>query len=76
MIRNPNTAKQISDLMHDVFRRVDESTQIVKTTSSADDFAACNKRAFSGPRAREAGWAFLFDIDYRISAVKSLHTQR
>lgn len=43
MIRNPDTAKQINDLMHDVFRRLDESTQLVKGTCSADDFAVYNK---------------------------------
>jgi len=43
MIKNPNTAKQISELMHDVFRRLDESTQLVKSTCSAEDFAAYNK---------------------------------
>ena len=43
MITNPDTAKQISDLMQDVFRRLDESTQLVKNTCSAEDFAAYNK---------------------------------
>jgi hypothetical protein len=43
MIRNPDTAKQISDLIHEVFRRLDESTQLVKSTCSAGDFAVHNK---------------------------------
>jgi len=43
MIKNPDTAKQISDLMHDVFRRLDESTELVKRTCSADDFAAYSR---------------------------------
>jgi hypothetical protein len=43
MIRNPETAKQISDLMHDVYRRLDESTHLVETTCSADDFAVYNR---------------------------------
>ena len=43
MIRNPDTAKQISDLMHDVFHRLDQSTQLVKSTCSAEDFAVYNK---------------------------------
>ena len=43
MIINPNTAKQISELMQDVFRRLDESTHLVKNTCSAEDLAAYNK---------------------------------
>ena len=43
MIRNADTAKQISDLMRDIFRRVDESTQLVKSTCSDEEFAAHNK---------------------------------
>ncbi len=43
MIENPDTAKQISELMHDVFRRLDESTHLVKSTCSAEDFAVYNK---------------------------------
>jgi len=43
MIRNADTARQISDLMHEVFRRLDESTQLVKSTCSAEDFADYNK---------------------------------
>jgi len=43
MISNVDTAKQISDLMQDIFRRVDESTQLVKSTCSAEDFVAYNK---------------------------------
>jgi hypothetical protein len=43
MIRNPDTAKQISDLMHDVYRRLDESTHLVENTCSADDFALYNR---------------------------------
>ncbi|PYX97667.1 MAG: hypothetical protein DMG71_02420 [Acidobacteria bacterium] len=43
MIRNADTAKHVSDLMHDIFRRIDESTQLVKKTCSAEEFAAYNK---------------------------------
>jgi hypothetical protein len=43
MIRNPDTARQISDLIHEVLRRLDESTQLVKHTCSAGDFAVYNK---------------------------------
>jgi hypothetical protein len=43
MIRNPDTARQISDLIHEVLRRLDESTQLVKRTCSAGDFAVYNK---------------------------------
>jgi hypothetical protein len=43
MIRNPDTARQIGDLIHEVFRRLDESAQLVKRTCSAEDFAVYNK---------------------------------
>jgi hypothetical protein len=43
MIKNADTAKQISDLMQNIFHRVDESTQLVKNTCSAEEFAAYNK---------------------------------
>jgi len=43
MIRNPDTARQISDLVHEVFRRLDESTQLVEITCSPEDFAIYNK---------------------------------
>jgi len=43
MISNGNTAKQISELMLDVFRQVDESVDMVKATCSPEESAAYQK---------------------------------
>src|SRR5579862_2040379 len=43
MIKNPAVAKQVSELMLDVFRRLDESTHMVKETCSPEEFSAYNK---------------------------------
>lgn len=43
MLKNQDTAKQISDLMNDIFQRIDDSTRLVEKTCSAEDFAAYNK---------------------------------
>jgi hypothetical protein len=43
VITNANTAKQISELMLDVFRRVDESVAMVKKTCSPEEAAAYQK---------------------------------
>lgn len=40
MISDPATAKQISDLMMDIFVRVDESVQMVKQECSPEEAAA------------------------------------
>lgn len=43
MIKNRDTAKQISELMNDIFRRLDESRHLVESTCSPEDFVAYNK---------------------------------
>jgi hypothetical protein len=43
MISNSSTAKQISELMLDVFRRVDESVTSVKETCPPEEAAAYQK---------------------------------
>ena len=43
MISNANTAKQISELMLDLFRRIDESVAMVKATCSPEEAAAYQK---------------------------------
>jgi hypothetical protein len=40
MISNPRIAKQVSDLMLDIFSRVDESLAEVKKTCSPEEVAA------------------------------------
>jgi len=45
MISDTDTAKQISDLMLDLFRRVDESIATIKTTCSPEEAAAYSKAA-------------------------------
>lgn len=45
MISNANVAKQISDLMLDIFRRVDESFAIVRETCTPEEAAAYQKAA-------------------------------
>ena len=37
MISNPDIAKQISQLMHDVFRRLDESTEMVRNSCPPEE---------------------------------------
>jgi hypothetical protein len=41
MISDPKIAAQTSELMLDLFRRVDESCQLVRETCSKEDAAAC-----------------------------------
>lgn len=43
MISNTDTAKRISELMLDLFRRVDESVAMVKESSPPDEAAAYQK---------------------------------
>lgn len=43
MISNRNIAKQVSELMLDVFRRLDESIAAVKDTCSPEEAAAYQK---------------------------------
>jgi len=43
MISDSGTAKQISDLMQDVFCRLDESVAVVKQTCSPEEAAAYSK---------------------------------
>ncbi len=43
MISNPNTARQISELMLDLFRKVDESIVMVKETCQREEAAAYQK---------------------------------
>lgn len=45
MISNANVAKQISDLMLDLFRKVDESVAQVRETSPPEEAAAYQKAA-------------------------------
>jgi phytoene/squalene synthetase len=45
MIKNPDIARQISDLMNDVFQRLYESTDLVKRTCTAEEFAEYNRAA-------------------------------
>lgn len=45
MISNANVAKQISDLMLDLFRRVDESVAVVRETCTPEETAAYQKAA-------------------------------
>lgn len=40
MIKNPKIAKQISELMHDMFSRLDDSCRTVKEHCSAEEYAA------------------------------------
>jgi hypothetical protein len=42
MMENPNTAKEISDLMMDIFNRV-ESCRTVEETCSTEEYAACGE---------------------------------
>ena len=43
MINNPETAKQISDLMMDIFTRLCDSCQSVKERCSPEEYAAYKK---------------------------------
>jgi hypothetical protein len=43
MISNGDIAKQISDLMLDIFRRVDESVEMVKATCPVEEALVYNK---------------------------------
>ena len=43
VIRNYDIARQISEMMLDVFRRLGESTRIVEGSCSTDEFVAYNK---------------------------------
>ena len=43
MISNTEIAKQVSQLMHDVFRRLDESVEMVKNSCSQDEAASYRK---------------------------------
>jgi hypothetical protein len=43
MISDANTAKQINELMLDVFRRLDESVDVVRKTCSPEETAAYQK---------------------------------
>ena len=43
MIKNSEIAQQISELMADVFQRLYESTELVKRTCTAEEFAAYNR---------------------------------
>lgn len=45
MISNANVAKQISDLMLELFRRVDESVAMVRETCTPEEAAAYQKAA-------------------------------
>ncbi|MCU1308939.1 MAG: hypothetical protein JWO20_64 [Candidatus Angelobacter sp.] len=45
MISNSDVAKQISELMLDLFRRVDESVDMVKETCPPEEAAAYQKAA-------------------------------
>jgi hypothetical protein len=45
MISSANIAKQISDLMLDLFRRVDESVAMVRETCTPEEAAAYQKAA-------------------------------
>ena len=54
MISNANVAKQISDLMLELFRRVDESVAMVRETCTPEEAAAYQKAAgrVAGPIVR------------------------
>jgi hypothetical protein len=43
MLSNPDVAKQISDLMMDIFVRVDASVTMVRESCAADEAAAYRK---------------------------------
>jgi len=43
MVSDPNSAREISELMLDIFRRVDESVAVVKQSCSAEEAAAYQK---------------------------------
>jgi hypothetical protein len=43
MISNTEVAKQVSQLMHDVLRRLDESVEMVKNSCSQDEAASYRK---------------------------------
>jgi hypothetical protein len=43
MLTNPETAKQVSELMIGIYREVEKSLETVKNTSSPEDFAAYHK---------------------------------
>jgi hypothetical protein len=43
MISNADTAKQISQLMHDIFRRLDESVETVRNSCSQEEAATYRK---------------------------------
>ncbi len=43
MIKHANTARQISDLMLDIYRRLDESTAAVRKTCTSEEAAAYQK---------------------------------
>ena len=43
MIKNPDVARQISDLMNELFQRLYESTELVKSTCAPEEFAAYNR---------------------------------
>jgi hypothetical protein len=45
MISNSNSAKEINQLMLDIFRRVDESVALVRKTCSAEEAASYSKAA-------------------------------
>jgi len=45
MISNANVAKQISDLMLDLFRRVDKSVAMVRETCTLEEAVAYQKAA-------------------------------
>jgi hypothetical protein len=45
MISEPNIAKQISELMLDIFRRVDESVLMVNESCQPEEAAAYSKAA-------------------------------
>jgi hypothetical protein len=45
MISNPDVARLINELMLDLFRRIDESVDMVKQTCSPEEAAAYSKAA-------------------------------
>jgi hypothetical protein len=43
MIRNPEAARQVSDLMRDIFDRICSSLKMVEETCNTDEYAAYKK---------------------------------
>jgi hypothetical protein len=43
MISNPDVAKQISDLMQDIFQRLDESAAMVRSSCQTEEAATYQK---------------------------------